>query len=95
MSTPNYPELMRKCHLINAPWLFNTVWWIIKGWLAQRTIEKVGVFGDSFLEHLQEEITMRNLPSQVGGEYSKPSEPFPFDVTQGGLLHTPSLIPGK
>ena len=36
VASDNYPELMHKCHMINTPWLFNTVWWIIKGWLAPR-----------------------------------------------------------
>lgn len=36
VASDNYPELMHKCHMINTPWLFNTVWWVIKGWLAPR-----------------------------------------------------------
>jgi hypothetical protein len=36
VASDNYPELMHKCHMLNTPWLFNTVWWVIKGWLAPR-----------------------------------------------------------
>jgi hypothetical protein len=88
IATPNYPELMRKCHLINAPWLFNTVWWVIKGWLAAKTIEKIGVLGSSFLQYLQDDISMNNLPIAVGGEYDKLTGAFAFDLSPGGLLHT-------
>jgi hypothetical protein len=77
---------MRKCHLINAPWLFNTVWWIIKGWLATKTIEKIGVLGSSFLSDLQNEIPLKNLPLAVGGEYTKLAEPYPFDLSDDGIF---------
>lgn len=92
VAAANYPELMRKCHLINAPWLFNTVWWVIKGWLATKTIDKIGVFGSSFLSSLQADISMDNLPSEVGGNYTKTAEPFSFDLSDGGLLHTPAAL---
>lgn len=36
VASDNYPEMMHKCHMVNAPWLFNTVWWVIKGWLSPR-----------------------------------------------------------
>jgi hypothetical protein len=91
VSTANYPELMRRCHMVNAPWLFNTVWWVIKGWLAARTIEKINVLGSSYLAELTEEVTLQNLPAEVGGEYSKAVEPFVFDLSHGGLLHSPCL----
>jgi hypothetical protein len=80
---------MRKCHLINVPWLFNTVWWVIKGWLATKTIEKIGVLGSSYHSALQVDISMDNLPSEVGGNYSKTADAFPFDLSEGGMLHTP------
>lgn len=88
IATPNYPELMRKCHLVNAPWLFNTVWWVIKGWLATKTIEKIGVLGSSFLEYLKADIAVENIPAAVGGEHERPTVAFPFDVSEGGMLHT-------
>ena len=30
LAGPNYPELMRKCFMINAPWVFNALWYFIK-----------------------------------------------------------------
>lgn len=89
IATPNYPELMRKCHLINAPWLFNTVWWVIKGWLATKTIEKIGVLGSSFLDYLKADIAVENIPAAVGGEHARPTVAFPFDLSEGGMLHSP------
>mmetsp|Transcript_18256 Transcript_18256/g.19016 ORF Transcript_18256/g.19016 Transcript_18256/m.19016 type:complete len:329 (+) Transcript_18256:61-1047(+) len=91
VASDNYPELMHKCHMINAPWIFNTVWWVIKGWLAPRTIAKVNVLGTSFRQELEAEIDVNNLPDRIGGLYNKPVEPFIFDYqNEGGLLWTPS-----
>ena len=36
LATDNYPELMRKCFMINTPYVFYAVWYIVKGWLAAR-----------------------------------------------------------
>lgn len=36
-----YLEMMKKCYMINTPWLFNTLWYFVKGLLAARTIQKV------------------------------------------------------
>jgi len=89
IATDNYPELMRKCHMINAPWIFNTIWWIIKGWLAARTIAKINVLGSTFLQELQEDITLENIPAAIGGYYSKSQDAFIFDAAEGGALYSP------
>jgi len=34
--TANYPEFLGKCHMINAPWLFTTFWFFVKGFLDER-----------------------------------------------------------
>jgi hypothetical protein len=107
VASDNYPELMHKCHMINTPWLFNTVWWVIKGWLAPRyilhfaflsslislplrTISKVNVLGSSFRSELEAEVEIDQLPDRIGGQYTKPTEPFEFDYHyEGAMLWTP------
>lgn len=70
VASDNYPELMRKCYMINTPWLFNTLWYFIKGLLAPRTIAKVAVMGTSYKDEIIKEIDIKSLPKMVGGEYS-------------------------
>lgn len=41
LSTDNYPELLLRAHIVNAPWVFGAIWNIAKLFLPQRTIEKV------------------------------------------------------
>ena len=48
LASDNYPELLRKCIMINTPWLFSTVWTLIKGWLAEKTVEKIVIVGTDF-----------------------------------------------
>lgn len=32
----NYPEMLSKVYIVNAPWIFNPFWWIIKNILPAR-----------------------------------------------------------
>mmetsp|Transcript_31222 Transcript_31222/g.44866 ORF Transcript_31222/g.44866 Transcript_31222/m.44866 type:complete len:349 (+) Transcript_31222:2523-3569(+) len=76
-----YPELMRKCYMVNTPWVFNTIWYFVKGLLAPRTLAKISVMGTSFLSEISGEIDEEFLPSLIGGPYNSGMtyEPFPFD----------------
>ena len=58
IASPNYPELMRKCFMINSPWVFNALWFFIKGLLPARTVAKVDLMGSGFKKEIEEEISM-------------------------------------
>eukprot|EP01038_Epipyxis_sp_PR26KG_P017014 gene17014-23384_t len=62
IASDNYPELMRKCFMIKSPWIFNTIWYVIKGWLATRTQEKISIIGYTFLEEITKEVDIDSLP---------------------------------
>lgn len=53
--------------MINTPWIFNTIWYFIKGLLAVRTINKIKVLGKSYIEEINKEIDFENLPIEFGG----------------------------
>lgn len=36
LASDNYPEMMRKCYMVNVPWVFNTLWYFMKNMLADR-----------------------------------------------------------
>lgn len=63
LASNNYPELMRKCVMVNVPWIFNTVWYFVKGLLAEKTIAKVSLAGASFMDELVKEIDPQHIPS--------------------------------
>ena len=41
IASDNYPEMMARSFMVNAPWIFNTLWYVLKGLLAERTVDKV------------------------------------------------------
>jgi hypothetical protein len=63
-----YPETMGKFYIINAPWGFNTVWNVVKGWLDPVTAAKINVLGTSYSGALLEQIPAENLPTDFGGK---------------------------
>ncbi|PWN94129.1 CRAL/TRIO domain-containing protein, partial [Acaromyces ingoldii] len=63
----NFPELSGRVQIINAPWLFSTIWSYIKGWLPVNTAEKIDIVGTDFKAKLLEFIDEEQLPSSIGG----------------------------
>ena len=43
ISQKYYPETLEKMFIINAPWLFRTIWTIVKGWLHKNTSRKISM----------------------------------------------------
>lgn len=63
-----YPECMGKFYIINAPYLFSTVWSLIKPWLDEVTVSKIAILSSSqFKAKLLEQISPENLPKEFGG----------------------------
>ena len=79
VASDNYPELMRKCYMINSPWIFNSVWFIIKAFLAPKTAAKVSVMGGGYMAEISKEIDEKNIPVCIGGKYLGYSESYAFD----------------
>lgn len=63
----NFPELSGRVQIINAPWLFSTIWSYIKGWLPVNTAEKIDIVGTDFKGKLLEFIDEEQLPTSIGG----------------------------
>jgi pseudouridine-5'-monophosphatase len=84
----NYPEMLYKCHMLNAGWMFSTVWYFAKGLMDARTVAKVTSHGNDFLVTLGNEITASNMPTFLGGKFQCELEPpFIADLEEFGLLH--------
>jgi len=62
-----YPECMGKFYIINAPFLFSTVWACIKPWLDEVTVKKINILGSGYKSTLLEQIPAENLPKELGG----------------------------
>ncbi|KAI0043169.1 hypothetical protein FA95DRAFT_1499003 [Auriscalpium vulgare] len=89
-----YPEIMGKFYIINAPYLFSTVWALIKPWLDPVTVSKIDIVGRSYQEKLLQQIPAENLPKEFGGKCSCPggcslsdAGPWKAEELNGGGAH--------
>jgi len=62
-----YPECMGKFYIINAPYLFSTVWSFIKPWLDEVTVSKIDIMGKDYKTKILDQIPKENLPKDLGG----------------------------
>ncbi len=74
----NYPESLGTVLVYKAPWVFNAIWNIIKGWLDPVVAGKVHFAKN--LEELSKFVPKSQIPTELGGdenwEYKYP-EPVP------------------
>merc|ERR1711871_1849271 len=68
ISADNYPEMMNKCFMINAPFVFNTLWYFIKGLLSQRTVDKVSIAGTNYILDLLSRVNAEDIPEMITGD---------------------------
>jgi hypothetical protein len=62
-----YPEIMGQMFILNAPMLFTGVWAIVKGFLDERTRNKIQIKGGKYQKELLELVEPENLPDFLGG----------------------------
>jgi len=82
----HYPECMGKFYIINAPFLFSTVWSFIKPWLDEVTVAKIDIIGSGYKDKLLAQIAADDLPKEFGGNCSCPggcslSDAGPWNTT--------------
>ena len=65
----NYPEVMGKCFIVNAPWVFSGIWAVVKPWLPPRTLAKIEFYGKGpeFLAALKQFVDSDKIPSKYEG----------------------------
>jgi len=84
-----YPETMGKFYIINAPYIFTTVWSVVKGWLDPVTVEKIKILGSGYEKELTGQIPAENLPKSLGGTCDCPnggcslSDAGPWNTEEG------------
>ncbi|ODN95370.1 Sec14 cytosolic factor [Cryptococcus wingfieldii CBS 7118] len=61
------PETMGHMFIINAPYLFSTIWSLIKPWLDEATVRKIHILGRNYKSELLEYIPKEHLPVALGG----------------------------
>lgn len=64
----NFPELSGRVQIINAPYMFTSIWSWIKGWLPVATVEKIDIAGGDYLSSVLEYVDAKDWPKHLGGE---------------------------
>ncbi|CAN0168264.1 unnamed protein product, partial [Ectocarpus sp. 12 AP-2014] len=67
VSQDNYPEMMEKCYIINAPWVFYALWKGLQPLMSAGTAKKVQMLKYDVLSSLSETISLERLPTSAGG----------------------------
>lgn len=64
----NFPELSGRVQIINAPYMFSTIWSWVKGWLPTATVEKIDIAGYDYHERIWEFVRKQDWPKALGGD---------------------------
>ena len=68
IGSDNYPEIMYKTYIVNAPFLFKGAWAIIKPFIDEKTRKKISIIGTSYTKDLFTYVDPANVPKELGGE---------------------------
>ena len=63
-----YPEIMGNLFVTNAPMLFTGIWAVCKGFLDEKTRNKIKILGGSYKAKLNEYLDDDDLPDFLGGK---------------------------
>jgi len=65
-----YPETLWKMFLINAPWVFRSIWMVIQPLIHEKTRVKIKLMGGNYIEEMKEHgVDPDQLPVSIGGTY--------------------------
>jgi len=64
----HYPEMVCNVFYVNAPWVFSSLWGMIKPWINAATLEKIQILGADAKEVMLKKIDAKCLPKYLGGE---------------------------
>jgi hypothetical protein len=78
---PNYPERLKHVIIVRAPWIFATLYALVKPLLNEGTSNKVVILADDFASTLLKYVPEDTLPHELGG-----SAPDPTHISVGGMV---------
>lgn len=76
IDTSFYPERLGAFFIINAPWIFRSLWALVRPWLDPRTQAKFHICGSDYAATLRQYIDADMLPVEYGGTNPLAVPPF-------------------
>ena len=80
MAEPNYPERVAHIFVVRAPWIFHSLYALIKPLLNEGTRNKVMILGEDFLPTLLKYMPLETVPTFLHGTGDA------SHISSGGLL---------
>eukprot|EP01012_Entosiphon_sulcatum_P035792 TRINITY_DN4549_c0_g1_i5.p1 TRINITY_DN4549_c0_g1~~TRINITY_DN4549_c0_g1_i5.p1 ORF type:complete len:285 (-),score=73.87 TRINITY_DN4549_c0_g1_i5:78-932(-) len=77
----NYPETLCKIFVINASWVFTSLWKFCKFFFAEEIRQKVFIFGKDYERELLQHVDASVLPSYIKGGTARIPEPWAGDLS--------------
>ena len=68
MGQDYYPEILARCFVINAPFLFKGIWSFVATMLDERTVNKFFIESNDGLKVLKQYLDVDKLPVSMGGK---------------------------
>uniref|UniRef100_A0A7S0JEH8 CRAL-TRIO domain-containing protein n=1 Tax=Calcidiscus leptoporus TaxID=127549 RepID=A0A7S0JEH8_9EUKA len=91
----HYPESIHKFYVINAPWIFRTLWAGVKVWMHPITVRKFDILGSDYMDDFAKagvQLTGGVIPEQLSGWWEQVRElQQAHDLSQ--LNHCGGFIP--
>jgi hypothetical protein len=92
----NYPESLGTVLVYKAPWVFNAIWSIIRGWLDPVVAGKVHFAKN--IDELEKFVPRKQIPTELGGDekwsYEYP-EPIPGENERMNDSATRNVLEGE
>ena len=63
-----FPEILGKLYIVNAPFMFTSMWSVIKRCLDRGVLDKVEILGSKFQKELKKCVAEADLPKYLGGK---------------------------
>lgn len=63
-----YPEHLGQMFIVNAPFIFQSIWAVVSPMLEERTRRKIILLGGSYVDKVLSLIPKDNLPTVLGGD---------------------------
>ena len=86
----NYPEMLKRCIVVNAPWVFPLFWKVAKYFLDVKTREKISIVSGNPFPTLNKYIDPKNIPAYLkNGQHVNDSDGSPSCddwIRKGGKL---------
>jgi len=71
-----YPESLKRCMLVNCPWIFRAAWAVITPFVDKRVKEKISLSGGSGTDTIFKFVDPGQVPAFMGGKMIEDGDEF-------------------